>query len=228
MDKPLLSFVLPTKNRIEWVGECLMSLLAQTEPNIEIVVIDDGSNDGTREFLDNWAVKDPRVTIVHHAKSIGAGPSRNEGTKIAKADIIAVCDDDDIYPDERAAITIEWFKNNPNSKLVNFPYIQVGYCNESIREFKGQEFDHEAFQKNGVVSYFSNPSCAYRKEDFEKMGGYVKEEKSATDDFQFIANWVKTGNKINFDKRYFLCYHRVLPDSMMVGMRGFDPKDAMK
>ena len=54
-------------------------------------IVNDGSNDGTKEFLDSWAKPLKRVKIIHNEKNIGAGPSRNKGMRIADAEIIGVC-----------------------------------------------------------------------------------------------------------------------------------------
>lgn len=222
--KPLISFVMPTKNRIAWMPECLQGLLAQSEKNIEIIVVNDGSNDGTFEFLEFWAKKDKRVRVIHNNVSLGGGVSRNLGMNIAESDIIGVCDDDDIYPIERAELILKHFEQNKDSHLVNFPYIQIGYYNEEIEKFEGQPFDHKAFVETGQVNYFANPTVAYKKKSVEKMGGYGMEDKTQTDDIQFLRNWVKNGNRVDFQPNYFLCYHRVLPSSMMSQMRGFNPK----
>jgi glycosyltransferase involved in cell wall biosynthesis len=220
--KPKISFVMPTHNRIEWMPLCLESLLVQTEKDIEIIVVNDCSNDGTREYLDS--ITDPRLKVIHNETNQGGGNSRNIGMEAASADIIAVCDDDDFYPEDRASVTLKWFEEHPESELVNFPYIRIGYFDEQLEHFFGADFDHDAFKKDGTVTYFCNPSTAMRKESALSMGGYPPETKEQTDDIQFITNWVKAGKKIDFDNRAFGCLHRVLPNSMMVKNRGWNPQ----
>jgi glycosyltransferase involved in cell wall biosynthesis len=223
-NKPLVSFVLPTKDREEWVGECLMTLMGQGEQNIEIVVVNDGSTDGTKDFLEEWASKNPKVKLIHNEKSVGAGNSRNIGMQAASADIIAVCDDDDCYPDDRAENIIEFFKKNPDSELVNFPYVSIGYCNEVLERFNGETFDHKTFKEKEMVNYFSNPTVAYKKAAVMEMGGYPNETDKTTDDSQFLKKWIDTGHKVDFNGDAWHCFHRILPDSMMVKHRGFDRK----
>lgn len=220
---PKISFVLPTYNRLAWVGECLQSLMDQTEKEIEIIVVNDNSTDGTKEFLDEWAVKDPRVLVIHNSVNQGGGKSRNIGMKCASAPIIGICDDDDFYPEDRAACILRWFNENPESELVNFPYIRVGYFGEELKFFGGSEFDHEGFKTNGTINYFCNPSVAFKLKSALDMGGYQPETKEMTDDVQFVKNWIDSGRKIDFDKRAVGVLHRVMPDSMMAKMRGFDP-----
>lgn len=220
---PKISFVLPTHNRLEFVGECIQSLLEQTEPDIELIVVNDNSTDGTKEFLDEWAVQDPRVKVIHNAENLGAGRSRNIGTEQASSEIVAVCDDDDAYPPDRAEVTLRWFQEHPESELVNFPYIRIGYFGEHLETFTGSEFDEKTFKENGSVNYFCNPSVAFKKVSALAMGGYPSETKNMTDDVQFVKNWIDAGKKIDFDNRAYACLHRVLPNSMMAKMRGFNP-----
>lgn len=218
---PKLSFVVPTKNRLEWIGECLVSLLDQTEKDIEVIVVNDGSTDGTKEFLDEWATKDPRVKVIHNETSFGCGKSRNLGAEAATSDIIAVMDDDDMVPNDRAEMTLRWFNEHPESELVNFPYVRIGYFGEVLETFLGSDFDYDAYEKTGSPNYFSNASCAIKKKAYEEVGGYPSETKELTDDFQFVQNWIKAGKKIGYDNRIFGVMHRVLPNSMMVGFRGW-------
>jgi len=229
MSKPLISFCLPTYNRNEWVGECLQSLVEQTEKNIEIVVVDDGSNDGSREILEYFASTDPRVRIIYNETNIGGGRSRNIAAEAAAAEIVAVCDSDDVYPKDRAEATLRWFAENPQGELVNFPYVRIDYFGDVMPPpFWGAEFDEQAFKENGSVNYFCNPSVAYKKKSAEEIGGYQPENKQMTDDIQFLTNWVKAGKKVGFDSRVFGVMHRVLPDSMMAKQRGFQAEWAVK
>lgn len=221
---PKLSFVLPTHNRLEWVGEAIQSLLEQTEKDIEIIIVNDASNDGTKEFLDNFALSDPRIRVIHNETSQGGGKSRNIGAAAAASEIIAQADDDDVYPNDRAEATLRWFSEHPESELVNFPYVRIGYFSEVLEPFWGGNFDHDAFKKDGSISYFCNPSCAYKKKSGEEVGGYGAETQGLTDDVQFVKKWVESGKKIDFDKRIFGVMHRVLKDSMMASQRGWKPE----
>lgn len=215
--KPRINFVLPTYNRIAWLGECIESLRKQQMKDIEIIVVDDCSTDTTEDLM-NWYLKqDNRIKYVKNKVNLGAGLSRNVGNKMATSDIICVCDSDDYYPDYRADFTFNYFKKNRDVDVVNSSYYRVNYSNKITHEFKSEKFKNEDFQEKKPF-YFCHPSCAYRKSLAMKIP-YKKELKDKTDDFQFIEDLVKHKKKIcNVEK--ILCYHRVLPGSIMANMRG--------
>lgn len=224
---------MPVFNRVAWIGESVQSLLAQTIVHeTEIIIVDDFSTDGTREFLKEWTPQFKEINLILNKKNLGAGQSRNIGMEAAKAPIIGVCDSDDVYCDEHAALILQHFKENPNSEMVNFPYQSVGYYNEVIEKYEGEAFDHDRFLKTGAANYFCNPSAAYRKKSGLEIGGYGSEvfegDIKLTDDVQFITKWVKAGKKIDFQPGFFVLGHRVLPDSMMVKLRGWTPEWAQK
>lgn len=220
MADPLISFVVPTYNRAAWLGECMQSLLQQTVKEIEVVVVDDGSTDSTKDLLDWFMARDGRVKVIFNEKNMGAGLSRTEGHKAAAAPIIGVSDSDDVYPIERAEIVLQWFKDHPESELVNFPYVRVGYFNEILESFEGQPFDEKVFKEHGMVNYFSNPTVAVKR-DAVLAVPYRKEDQGKTDDYGFVSDWIKAGKKIDFCNDQPLCMHRVLTDSIMAKMRGW-------
>ena len=229
MNAPKLSYVMPTRNRIEWMPECLASLLDSAEKDIEVVVVDDASDDGTPEVLEWFRRRDPRVSVITNRERAGAGRSRNFGVHAATAPIIAVCDDDDLYTMDRATKTLEWFAKNPGVPMVNFPYIRVGYCNELLETFGGADFDADRFKRDGSITFFCHPTAAFRKEDWLQIGGYRPEkEGGTTDDYQLVSDWIKAGKKIGFARDEFVCMHRVLPDSIMSKIRGFQPQWATR
>lgn len=222
-EKPKLSWVLPTRNRLEWIGESLQSLLMQSIVHeTEIIVVDDASDDGTKEFLDEWATQFPEVKIIHNEKQMGGGRSRNIGMEAAQAEIIGVCDDDDINVSERGELILEHFKEHPESELVTFPYQSIGYFNERIEDFEGKPFDYEAYANGGEV-YYSNPSSAHKKKAAQEVGGFEPENEGLTDDVQFLAKWVKAGKKVDYNPAGMVTLHRNLPQSMMVKHRGWSP-----
>lgn len=226
MSTPKISYVLPTRNRVEWFPSCLSSLFVQTKiapEDIEVIVIDDASTDGTGELLKWFAERDKRIKVITNVAQLGAGLSRNKGVLEASAPIVGMCDDDDIYFEERSALTLAYFDEHPDIALVNFPYVRIGYNDEQLETFHGVDFNEDQFKKTGAISYFSNPTVAIRKADFIAMGGYRPETDTVTDDYQFVKAWIESGRKIGFYPNEPICGHRVLPTSIMAKQRGFDP-----
>ena len=224
MAQPLVSFVVPTRNRVEWLPECLSGLLAQSVSDIEVIVVNDASTDGTRELLEEYFRADPRVMVVHNAVVRGAGLSRNIGNAMANAPWIGVCDDDDCYPQNRAEIILAFAKAHPEGAMMTAPYVRIDYFDKVIKRFEGRDFDEEAFKAGKGISFFCHPACAYRKADILEIGGYKAETKDKTDDLQLVEDWIAAGKKILYEPEHFLVMHRVLPHSVMSQMRGWEPE----
>jgi glycosyltransferase involved in cell wall biosynthesis len=217
MEKPRVSFVLPTYNRIAWIAESIQSLRQQTVKEIEIIVIDDCSTDSTPELMKWFCEQDPRIKYIRNEKNMGAGLSRNKGNKLAQADIICVCDSDDNYLPDRAELTLEHFRKNKKTDMLNGSYYRIDYSNNIVKEFKSEPFNNKKFlNKEGF--YFCHPSAAYRAKDILKIP-YRKETDGHTDDYQLVTDWVKAGKKIVAIPE-ILCMHRVLPQSIMTSKRG--------
>lgn len=229
---PKISFVMPCYNALAWVGEAIQSVLMQTIKEIELIIVDDASTDGTREFLKDWAEKFPNVKVIYNETNLGAGVSRNIGTLAASAPIIAITDADDLNADERAALILKHFELNPESELVTFPNMAIGYYNEKMEEFPGGPFEHEEFLKNGHVSYYCNPASAIKRESLIAIGGFGKEDTESndrkTDDILFLDKWVKSGRRVDYQAGAYVVFHRNLPNSMMSKVRGWKSEWASK
>lgn len=94
---PLLSVVVPVYDVEAYLPAALDSVLAQTHENLQVVVVDDGSTDGSGAVADAYAARDPRVLVVH-TENRGLGAARNEGVRHATGDLLAFADSDDVVP----------------------------------------------------------------------------------------------------------------------------------
>ncbi len=99
MTGPLVSAVIPTRNRPEMVVRAVSSALSQTYENIEVVVVVDGPDRGTADALER--VNNPRLKIVLLPESVGGSGARNAGVKAANGEWVAFLDDDDVWLPEK-------------------------------------------------------------------------------------------------------------------------------
>lgn len=95
MEQKMISVIIPTYNRKEKLPRCIESVLGQSYRNIEVLVVDDASTDGTEElFVD---VSDPRLRYLRYETNEGACYARNYGARHAKGELLAFQDSDDVW-----------------------------------------------------------------------------------------------------------------------------------
>lgn len=114
--KPLISVIVPVYKVEAYLGRCVDSLLAQTYGNLDIILVDDGSPDGSGAICDAYAARDPRVRVIHKENG-GLSSARNAGIDVARGEYLGFVDSDD-WVDEH---TYEWLLEmalEENVKLV--------------------------------------------------------------------------------------------------------------
>ena len=94
---PLVSVVLATFNRVSLLEDTLRTVLAQTHDDFELIVCDDGSADGTPVVMAEWAARDPRILYVRQPRNLGLAGNVRSGIALAKAELVAVLYDGDVY-----------------------------------------------------------------------------------------------------------------------------------
>lgn len=96
---PLISVIVPVYNIMEYLPRCVASLRRQTYPNLEILLVDDGSTDGTGQLCDRLAAEDGRIRVVHKDNG-GTSSARNMGIERAQGEFLGFVDSDDyVEPD---------------------------------------------------------------------------------------------------------------------------------
>jgi glycosyltransferase involved in cell wall biosynthesis len=116
MSNPLVTIIIPTFNRRRWIGECLDSVKRQTYPHIETLVIDDCSTEGTVEWLQaspDYSFAKIRV----QPKNGGASIARNTGIEMARGELIAFIDSDDLLAPNHVEKAVDIFASQPNIGL---------------------------------------------------------------------------------------------------------------
>lgn len=94
MEKDKFSIIVPVYNVEKYVGDCISSILAQTYPHFELILVDDGSTDESGNICDRYAAQDSRIKVIHQANG-GVSRARNKGIEAATGQWICFIDSDD-------------------------------------------------------------------------------------------------------------------------------------
>lgn len=112
--KPLVSAIIPVYNCEKYLGEAIESILNQTYSNTEIIVVDDGSEDGTSTVAEKYT---DQINLIRQ-KNSGIGMARNTGIKNAGGEFLAFLDADDIWSPDKLSKQLEIFRMNNNVDIV--------------------------------------------------------------------------------------------------------------
>lgn len=164
---PLVSVIVPTFNRAAYLAAALNSALGQTYPNCEIIVIDDGSTDNTKEVVQPYLSK---VQYVYQDNK-GNAAARNTGLTRAKGKYIAFLDSDDVWLKEKCAKQVAFLEEHPDHAFVySGTYLidengqEVG--NRLLQEGEEPSFEN-LFTKNRIISL---SVVMVRKEHLDSVG----------------------------------------------------------
>lgn len=149
MNKILVSIVIPTYNRTDYVEEAILSAISQTYNNTEIILCDDNAlKPEVRKYIISVAEKYPQVKLVLNKENLGGSLNRNEGIKAAKGELISFLDDDDVYAPTRIEKVVEKYLENKDNKI-GIIYTYCHACNSDLSikgEFCNTLSDNPLFQ----------------------------------------------------------------------------------
>ncbi len=151
-----ISVIIPVYNTKKELTKCLESIANQTYRHLEIICVDDGSNDGSGKIADAFAGKDDRFKVIHQQNK-GESGARNTGLKAATGDIIAFCDCDDwIEPDMYEALMHEISTYNLDMAAAGW-FKESGEGEEIIRN--AQPISDEVFGREQLLNYIYMRDC---------------------------------------------------------------------
>jgi len=173
--KPKVSVVIPTYNRDSFLPRCLNSVLMQGFPDIEVIVVDDGSTDDTQKVLAGYG---NRIVAVRQAHA-GLAVARTRGITMAKSDLVAFVDSDDKMLLSRLQRQFEFMQAHPDVAAVSGNIVIEGMEDVDYLAMRGVGFAGEdfvifenAFQRLLRGDFMADPSAMIRRDKFFEIGGY--------------------------------------------------------
>jgi glycosyltransferase involved in cell wall biosynthesis len=161
VNRPLISCIVPVFNGEKYLAEALNSILAQTYRELEIIVVDDGSTDGTPAVAERYGNQIRCVT----QNNAGAAVARNLGVGAARGEFVAFLDSDDLWCPEKLQRQMERFDARPELDL-SLTYLQNFWIPELERE-KARFQDHRLA---GTLPGYVTQTLLARRSAFDKVG----------------------------------------------------------
>ena len=172
-DHPLVSVIVPAHNAERFIDKTLNSVICQTYRNIEVLVVDDGSQDQTSEIVESMSQQDHRIFLLHQDLS-GVAAARNAAIRQSKGQLIAPIDADDVWhPQNLEKQVLCMLKAGPSVGLV---YAWSAVINEHgllTGDFRASTIEGEVYETLLSHNFLGNASASLiRRNCFEEVGYY--------------------------------------------------------
>lgn len=204
---PLVSVVMSAHNEDKYISEAIESIINQTYSNLEFIIINDGSTDGTERIIQSY--NDSRIIYVKNERNLGLIGSLNKGLSIAKGKYIARMDSDDISTLNRLALQVQFMENNPS----------VGISGAQLKIFGAEQgkmcypLTHEEIKlRLFITSVFGNNVVCFRRELMTEYQLNFPEGYLHAEDYKCWSMWISKTTGANLDLE--LVNYRSHPNSV--------------
>ena len=195
-NNPTVSVIIPTYNRAYLIDRAIQSVLNQSYQDFEMIIVDDGSTDDTKEVVTEFQEQDKRIRYIRHEKNKGGSAARNTGIKSAEGDYVAFLDDDDEWLPAKIEKQVVKFQDSLDEVGViysGFFYVsdKTGkVISESVPTLRGNVY---ANLLSGCI--LGSPTPLIRKTCFQKAGLYDDRLPSCQD----WDMWIRLSKHYTFD-----------------------------
>ncbi|MEG4985859.1 glycosyltransferase [Microcoleus sp. BR0-C5] len=201
---PRVSVIIPAYNGSRYIAQAVESVISQTYKNWEIIVVDDGSTDDTRQALQPYVEK---IRYVYQENQ-GVAAARNRGIQESRGELIAFLDQDDFFLSDKLAGQVALFDAQPSLGIVNSGWRIVKDQGESIGDIKPWEYFPQLDLKTWIVYMPLLPSAMmFSRAWLERVGGFDSQYDSV-DDADLIVRLSLSGCEAVWLPQVTVCYRQ--------------------
>lgn len=216
MTPPWVTVICVCYNHASFVAHALDSVINQTYPNVELIVIDDGSTDGSGKVIKRWMVNHPEATFILNGKNLGYCKTFNKAYQLSKGKFIIDLSADDLLMPNRIEEGVNILLKAGEDYGVTFSDAQYIDEQGSPIRLHSERFPHETIPSGDVYEkvieryFICSPTMMFRKSVLDSLNGY--DESLAFEDFDF---WIRASRSFKFIySSSVLVKKRVLTTSM--------------
>jgi glycosyltransferase involved in cell wall biosynthesis len=192
---------MPSYNYARYLPSAIEGVISQSYQDLELIIIDDCSSDGSREIAAEWSRLDDRVVTVFHDKNRGLSASRNSGLAASLGKYIALCDADDIWSAEKLGSQVECLRNHPevgaihsDSLIIDAEGTLTGRRFSSLYHERDQKCFGVLFKELCLRNFICNSTVVLRRECLKYTEGFDERLRSLED---WIC-WARVARKYPF------------------------------
>jgi glycosyltransferase involved in cell wall biosynthesis len=180
--RPLVTVLISAHNDLRFLPEAVESIFAQTFDDYEFLIIDDGSTDGTRAYLDS--LRDPRVRVLRNLTNVGLTPSLNRGLDAAAGEFVARIDADDVALPQRLARQVEFLRAHPEVAVCGSARDMVDERGSFVAHAPAAEDDLCIRWKCLLGNPFAHPTVMFRLDLLDEHGLRYDERCRTAQDYE--------------------------------------------
>lgn len=177
----VISVILPIYNAGPPLREAIESILTQTHRNLELLLLDDASTDGSASLIEEFARRDSRVRAIHHATNHGLSATLNEGLAAARGALVARMDQDDIALPARLAVQADYLNRTPRVAVVGSWVYNLGLTPAHDRLVRLPFSPAQVAECLPQANCLYHPTTMFRREIVLAAGGYRGDFRNAED-----------------------------------------------
>jgi glycosyltransferase involved in cell wall biosynthesis len=192
-EDPLISVIIPTYNRANLLTIAILSVINQTYKNWELIIVDDGSTDNTKQIVEEFIKKDPRIKYFYKENG-GQGSARNLGIKNAQGEYIAFLDSDDEFLENKIKKSLKIFNEDKNIGMIYSDAIIIGnYLDNKKSSEISKPYYGNVYKKLLLNNFITTSTVVVKKEVFLNRGFF--NESSLLRNFEDYDMWLRIAKK---------------------------------
>lgn len=208
-----ITVFIPCYNAGRFLSETLESILNQTCYDFEVLIVDDGSTDNSKEIIMQFIARDSRIRALFHEQNKGIAFTRNEGLRECKSEYIAIMDADDIAVPQRLKIQAAFLDKNPDIGAVGGQYILIDEQGKVISKKRISAFEVLEVKMNLILhNVIANSSVMFRKSIVEQYCLSYKPSYTGLEDYRFWCEFALVSKIVNLPTT--LLYYRIVKNGI--------------
>ena len=206
---PLVSVIMSVKNGLPYLPETINSVLQQSYPHWEMIIVDDGSTDNTWEVLQQY--KDPRITAIKQ-ENTGVATAKNRAVAQSQGKYLAILDGDDLWLPRKLEQQVDFLENNPGYVAVGGYSDMIDYDGTYLYTEKKPVTDTAIRKQQEFRNPWTHSSVMMTRAAFDRVGGYYEPVKQYIVDYMIMYQ-LSTIGKV-YQVPWEVVQYRIVPTAL--------------